>query len=250
VLTEEYAKLRALEDTYWWHTALRQLVVSWLETLPNRSALRVLDTGCGTGGLLTELQGMQSWGVELADVAVQHCRRRGLGNVVQGSVMTLPFRADTFDVVISLDVLYHQWVPDDVEALRELHRVLRPGGLALLHLPAYRFLTSEHDAAGLGRRRYTRPELAAKVRASGFRVARLTYRNALLLPLALAHRWTRRRRRDAPPRSDLVTLPPALNALLRAVLALENDLVRRVTLPFGLSLFCIAAKEGSLSLSA
>ena len=242
MLPGEYETMFAREDSYWWYEGLRRLVLASLADLGARGKLRILDAGCGTGGLLGSLPD-GSWGVDIADTGIRYCRRRGLSRLVQSSVTRLPFRAGAFDAVISLDVLYHQWVADDLEGLREFRRVLVPGGTVIVNLPAYEFMRSEHDAAILTRRRYTRAELAEKLRASGFRPVHLTYRNTVLFPLALlVRRWRRNERPGAAPRSDLVTLPAWLNRALLAVVDVENWIVRRAPLPFGLSLYCVAQK--------
>jgi len=145
-------------------------------------------------------------------------------------------------VVLSIDVLVHQWVPDDVSALREIHRVLVPGGFALLQVAAYRALWSAHDVATLTRHRYTRDELAEKVKRAGFDLVRITYRNTLLAPLAVVIKLLRRARATAATRGDLVELPRLVDRALFVVIAFENFLARRLRLPFGMSIFCVAQK--------
>lgn len=238
----EYETMFRLEDTYWWYAGLMQLVLATLDELGDRRAMRILDAGCGTGGVLDRLRGSRSLGVEIAEPAIRLCRRRGLDNVVQSSVTTLPFREGSFDAVVSLDVLCHEWVADDVGALTELRRVLAPRGVLLLQMPAFRLLRGEHDAAVMSPRRYTRHELERKLRTAGLDPLRVTYRNTALFPVALAVRMLRRPRVGREHKSDLFPLPLALNAVLRGVLTVENAVLRRVRLPFGLSVFCVARR--------
>jgi SAM-dependent methyltransferase len=145
-------------------------------------------------------------------------------------------------VVLSIDVLVHQWVADDVAALREIHRVLVPGGFVVLQVAAYRGLWSAHDVATLTRHRYTRDELAEKVKRAGFDMVRITYRNTLLSPLAVLIKLIRRGRATTATRSDLVVLPRLVDRALFFIVAFENYVARRVSLPFGVSIFCIARK--------
>jgi SAM-dependent methyltransferase len=238
----EYDAMFQLEDSCWWFDGSMRFILSTLDTTPTRETSRILDAGCGTGGLLRRLAHRKAWGVEIASDGIRFCRQRGLDNVLQASITELPFQANSFDVVLSIDVLVHQWVSDDVAALREIHRVLVPGGLILLQVAAYRALWSAHDVATLTRHRYTRDELAEKVKRAGFDMVRITYRNTLLSPLAVLVKLLRRARVNTATRSDLVMLPHLVDRALFVVLAFENYVARRVCLPFGVSVFCIAQK--------
>jgi SAM-dependent methyltransferase len=236
----EYDAMFQLEDNYWWFEGSMRFILSELGDIKAPETGRILDAGCGTGGLLRRLPHKKAWGVELAREGIRFCRQRGLENVLQASITQLPFRANSFDVVLSIDVLVHQWVPDDVGALREIHRVLVPGGFVLLQVAAYRVLWSAHDVATLTRHRYTRDELAEKIERSGFEIVRITYRNTLLSPLAVLVKFLRRARSDTATKGDLVALPRFVDRALFRILAFENYVARRVRLPFGVSIFCVA----------
>jgi SAM-dependent methyltransferase len=238
----EYDAMFQLEDNYWWFEGSMRFILSELGDIPAADTARILDAGCGTGGLLQRLAQKKAWGIEIATDGIRFCRQRGLVNVLQASITALPFQANSFDVVLSIDVLVHQWVTDDVSALREIHRVLVPGGFILLQVAAYRALWSAHDVATLTRHRYTRDELAEKVKSAGFAIVRITYRNTLLAPLAVLVKLLRRARTTTATRSDLVVLPRLVDRALFVVIALENYVARRVSLPFGVSIFCIARK--------
>jgi SAM-dependent methyltransferase len=241
----EYDAMFRLEERYWWYEGSMRFILSALRDIGVGETVRVLDAGCGTGGLLRRLAPRRSWGIEIAPEGIRHCRRRGLGNIVQASVTELPFRSDSFDVVLSIDVLVHEWIGDDHEALQEMQRVLIPGGFVLIQVAAHRALWSAHDVATLTRHRYTRNELAEKVARAGFDVVRITYRNTLLSPLAILLKLLRRRRAAAATRGDLFALPRVVDRGLFLLLALENHVARRVPLPAGLSIFCVAQKPVS-----
>jgi hypothetical protein len=124
--------------------------------------------------------------------------------------------------------------------------VLRPGGILLATVPAYSFLWSEHDEALGHRRRYRRRELRARLAEEGFAIEACAYVMGSILPVAAAVRLLQRRRRpDAPPRSDYIVLPRALNDLLAHLTGLGGHLVNRVPLPFGLSVLAVARKPGA-----
>jgi SAM-dependent methyltransferase len=238
----EYDAMFQLEDSYWWFEGSMRFVLAELADIAAGETGRVLDAGCGTGGLLRRLTHWKAWGVEIASEGIQFCRQRGLDNVLQASITELPFQANSFDVVLSIDVLVHQWVSDDVGALQEIHRVLVPGGFTLLQVAAYRALWSAHDVATLTRRRYTRDELGKKIERAGLEVVRITYRNTLLSPLAVLVKLLRRARANTATRSDLVVLPRFLDRGLFFLLTFENYVARQVSLPFGVSIFCVARK--------
>jgi SAM-dependent methyltransferase len=241
VRPSEYEARFRVEDRHWWFDGSMRFIRSALRDVGVTPTARILDAGCGTGGLLQRLAQRRSWGIEIATEGIGFCRRRGLDNVLQGSVTELPFRPDAFDLVLSIDVLVHQWVQDDV-ALREIRRVLVPGGFVLIQVAGHRSLWSAHDVATLTRHRYTRDELAEKVTHAGLRLVRITYRNTVLSPLAILLKVLRRRHDGAATHGDLFLLPRFIDRSLFFLLALENFVARRVALPFGISIFCVARK--------
>ena len=243
---EEYASIYRLEQTHWWYVGMRRIALMLLEAyLPGKHGLKVLDAGCGTGGMMLALERYgQVFGVDFSPLALRYCRQRGLDRTCLASVVHLPFGSAVFDLVTSFDVLYHLGVSDDTEALREIYRVLLPGGFLLLRLPALEWLRSAHDRAVHTRHRYTAPEVKTKVSAAGFRVLRASYGNTLLFPIAagarLAQRLMGRGQRAA---SDVQETAETANRALSGVLALEAQLLRRVDLPVGLSVICLAQKR-------
>jgi len=129
-------------------------------------------------------------------------------------------------------------------ALDELVRVLRPGGVLLMSVPAYPFLWSSHDVALHHKRRYTIASLQPRIEAAGLTAVKLTYLLAVLFPAIALYRFADhlRRVRDRP-KAHLVTIPPAVNHFLIALQNAELSLARRVSLPFGVTLFCVARKD-------
>jgi len=242
-----YAAMRAEEDTYWWYAGLRALVVAHARrALAGTPRPRVLDAGCGTGGamraLAAALEEATLVGIDASPTAAAVTRERNVGGVVRASVEALPFADAAFDLVTCLDVLYIRGV-DDRRALDECRRVLRPGGVVVVNVPAFEFLRGEHDAAVGTARRYTRSQVGALLGAAGFGTTALTYWNTTLLPaMAVWRRVGRRRARADAPRSDVRRLPGPLNRVLRGVIAIEVALARRVGLPLGGSVFAVGRR--------
>lgn len=240
---EHLAYHDAAEADHWWFAARRRIVLGLIARTLNgsREKVRLLDIGCGAGGMLNHLT---RWGtavgVDASPEAVEIARRKTDAEVVQGALPRgVPFGDEAFDVITVLDVVEH--VEDDEAALDRIAHMLKPGGFVVLTVPAYRFLWSHHDVVNEHKRRYTRPELLAKLEAAGLRVRLLSYYNTLLFPpIAVVRLLRRLRRREA--RADEGRVPPLLNALLRTVFAWEAHLLRRTTLPFGISLIAVAER--------
>ncbi len=200
----------------------------------------MLDAGCGSGRTLADLvaYGTVS-GIELNEDAADVARSRGHGEVRVGRLEELPWPDASFDLITCLDVIEH--TPDDRTALRELHRVCRPGGWLLVTVPAYPALWSLHDEANHHYRRYSRAALRSAAAAAGWTVTRLSSFNSVLLAPAAAVRVAQRRFGTHNGSSNNLSIGPAwLNDALEAPLALEAKwLARGRTLPFGLSLVAV-----------
>jgi SAM-dependent methyltransferase len=238
----EYEKSFALEGEHWWFRAKRALVRSVLRR-HGRLDGRGLDVGCGTGGMLQALAGHGTWvGLDAEPLALDFSRKRGLARLVTGSTGALPFRSNSFDACLCLDVLYHRAVGSDAVALAECHRVLTPGGLLVVTDSALAWLRSAHDDAVHGQRRYSRRELVARIRAAGFTPLFASYTYCLIFPAVAAFRALRQLRGRAETGSDVFPLPRPLTACLLAVQAAERALLRVVPLPFGSSVLCVARK--------
>lgn len=241
----EYETMFRVEETHWWYRALHRLIFQTLESeLPDWRAKTILDAGCGTGAILERLGNAdKNIGVDLAPEAISFCQKRGLRNAQQGDVMALPFPENSFDAVICSSVIYHEWVKDVGAALHELHRVLRPGGLLLLNVPAFRFLHSAHDEAVMTARRFRKNEIRSLLTESGFVVKRLTFWTTLLFPLALLARTlgASKTGRDFP---DEEKTGDRAGKLFGAIMSIELSLLKTIALPFGVALFAVAKKTG------
>lgn len=246
---EEYDRIYYLEDSHWWYTGMRAIALSLLQACgvcASGTSLRVLDAGCGTGGMLPYLCRFgEVWGIDLSPFALPYAQRRAAGcegiHLARASITALPFASGIFDLVTSFDVIYHLDVADDVAALKEFYRVLRPGGMLLLRVPAYDWLRGAHDRIVHTRHRYTRGELRRKLECAGFVVERLSHANMLLLPVAIARRLLEGFA-GTTARSDVQPAHPIANAVLRACLLLEAQVMRHGELPAGLSVVAVARR--------
>ncbi len=228
------------EDRHWWYRGRRHVLERVVEDLRLPGRARILDAGCGSGRNMIEFARHGAvTGVELSDTSVRLARERGAGEVVAGSVLEMPFDADTFDLAASLDVIEH--LQDDLAALRELRRVVKPGGSLLVTVPAYQWLWSGHDEVNHHFRRYTRRSLQRVGEQAGWQQVRTTYFNSLLLPAAILLRVLDRFNRKTTESSLDLWVPPApVNWLLERPLLLEAAMIGRGgRIPAGLSLLAV-----------
>ncbi len=244
---QEYKRLADNEECYWWFIAkrrlLRQCIAQYAPDMPPDAV--VADVGCGTGATLTRLRVLPAFafGLDYAADALKYCRRQHSGYIGQADVLNLPLADGCLDLVTTLDVLYHQNVPDDEAALREIHRVLKPGGLLILTAPAFDFLGGPHDETNLTARRYTLPRMRAKLIRAGFKIKKESYAFALLFPAALLWRYFQRRiaGKSAAP-SDIWKLPPIANKLFLGLFQFELAWLKVARLPWGTSILLAAEK--------
>jgi SAM-dependent methyltransferase len=228
------------EDRHWWYRGRRKVLERVVEDLRLPARARILDAGCGSGRNMVELARHGTvTGIELAEASVALARERGMGEVIAGSVLEMPFEAGSFDLAASLDVIEH--LEDDLAALRELRRVVAPGGSLLVTVPAYQWLWSGHDEINHHFRRYTRRSLQRAGEEAGWQQVRTTYFNSLLLPAAIMLRVLDRFSRKTTESSlDLWVPPEPMNWLLERPLQLEAALIGRGgRIPAGLSLLAV-----------
>lgn len=246
----EYRQMYGVEDYHWWYVTLHDLILRTVAGERRRQGrgLRILDAGCGTGRLcqLMSPYGEVS-GCDLSDDALVCCRERGV-DVFPADLNDLDLSAGHYDVITSIDTLYHNWISDDAAVVAAFHRALRPGGILVVNLVAHEFLRSSHDVAVHTRRRYTRREVVTMLHEAGFRVELATYRLGLLFPpIALVRLLRRAAFAGTPPaevRSDVTAPPRLLNAVLTRLARWENRFILRTPLPLGTSVFAVARKEG------
>jgi SAM-dependent methyltransferase len=241
-----YAIMREVEDTHWWYVGRRRIISSFVKRIcddlraEGKAEPRILDIGCGTGGNLETLsQFGDAEGVDISREALDFCRARGLTKVREGAAETLPYEAGSFDLVTALDVVEH--LDDDVAGLRELRRVLGPGGRCLLFVPAFMFLWGVQDDVSNHRRRYTLSELKAKLHEAGFKLERASYANITFFGPILLGRLLMRVTGFKPPSENNVNIG-MLNGFLGNIFGAESWWLQRTNLPFGVSIICVARK--------
>jgi len=241
-----YSIMHRVEETHWWFVGRRKIIESFLKRVclglrskeAARESLSILDVGCGTGANLEMLaQFGSAEGVDISAEALEFCRQRGLQQVKEGAAEALPYENNSFDLVTGLDVVEH--LDDDVAGLKEMRRVLRADGRALLFVPAFMFLWGVQDDISHHRRRYTMTGLKAAVRKAGFEIERASYVNLSFFAPIFFGRLLMRVTGLRPASENNITIN-ALNAVLGKVFGAERFLLRHFNFPFGVSIICVA----------
>jgi len=241
----EYRKMAEVEDHMWYYRALHRHIGRSVSSFTGEKSrpVRLLDAGCGTGGLLRSLQRVHtSWnfsGIDFSALACELATERTGLKIVEGSVSSLPFAGNVFDAIVSCDVLCQ--VSDPRRAIQEFNRCLRPGGWVVVTMPAYSWLYSYHDREVSNLKRYTRGEVNRLLVGAGFRILRSTYWNTLPFPLVVAKRKVFSARSAAT--SDVKGFPAPVEAFFNGMMAIEHGWFSiGGSLPFGTSILTVAKK--------
>jgi len=235
------------EQSHFWFRGFRQYMKPALtRATAGVASPRILDCGCGTGSNLEMLRPYgRAFGFDLTRIGTEFAKANG-HRVAQASIGEIPFKSGLFDLVTSFDVF--QVLPDAVEqsAIREMVRVLKPGGWILLHVAALEVLHGRHSVLSEEHRRYTAASLRTLVGGAGVQIDRLTFDHFSLLPLMLPvrvwHRLTARGGVVAAGEGEITVPIAPVNAALTALVSLEALALRAVDMPIGSSLMCLARK--------
>lgn len=238
-----YQQMYENEMSHAWYITTRRLMLGYLKRNLKKDA-KILDAGCGTGGTIKYLAnaGFKNvQGIDNSPEALKFCRKRGVRNVKPGSVNHLPFKNQTFDAVICLDVLYHKEVIPS-KALAEFKQVLKTGGTLYLQEPAYNWLRSSHDLAIETSHRFSDCEIKEVLDKNNFEIVKFTHFNFLLFLPIVIKRLSQKIIKPKLIETDIKHLTPAINLIILKVLNFESFLIKRINWPFGLSIICVAKK--------
>lgn len=234
----EYGRVyRELYERHWWWRSREKLILAELRRLrPAAGWQSILDVGCGDGLFFPELSKCGAVeGVEPDAALVTGASER--------KIHTTPFDhrfqpGKRYDLLLMLDVLEH--LPDPVAALECAERLLEPGGMLLLTVPAFMALFTLHDEINHHRTRYTKETLTAEIAQTNLSIVEARYFFHWLFPAKLAARGIQAVTRPAPslPRVP----PPWINRCLTIMSRVEDRLLQPLRLPFGGSLLVVAQR--------
>lgn len=237
----EYKNIYEHEKTHFFYVSTHRLVIGLIKKwVGSKTNLKILDAGCGTGGLMDQLANMgEVSGIDFSPEAVRFSKARG-HRVIRAGVEKIPFPDKSFDLVTSVDVIYHKAVKDDVLALSEFFRVLKPKGVLILRVPANKFLMSAHDKHVHTARRYSKDGLVEKLRLAGFKINMISYIHTPLFLVSLCRVLIEKvvKSHDG---SGIQNVGDTINKILLWILNRETDMiVRGVNIPFGQGLIVVA----------
>lgn len=238
----ELTEMHDVEVGHWWYAGKRVLFRRLLGQRLRQPALRILDVGGGTGAVAVDLASAapQAWicTADRSATAAAFARDRGVRHVVVADAGAIPFDSGCLDLVIAFDIIEH--LDNDAGMLRDVARVLRPGGAVAIHVPAWPSLWSRHDEILEHKRRYTRRGLTELLDRAGFQVEYLGWASASIFLPAMVLRRVRRLLGAESEQQDEFSLPGPLNRLMLAVYRVESAIAASIGLPFGMSLAAIA----------
>ncbi|MFT6054989.1 MAG: 2-polyprenyl-3-methyl-5-hydroxy-6-metoxy-1,4-benzoquinol methylase [Roseivirga sp.] len=243
-MKEDYEKkYHDVESDHFWFKARRSYILQLLENTDRE--VSILDIGCSSGILLSDLvdKGFSQdnlHGIDISEKAIANCQLNGHGNtsVMDAQKITL---TQKFDVIIASDCLEH--LKEDRKALLNWHNLLKADGTLLVFVPAFMSLWSSHDVFNMHHRRYLRPELTQKLKATGFKIQKSSYWNfSLFFPVFLFRTLGKLRKSKSEDASGDLESPSRFNELIYKLINFENKLLKRMNFPFGVSTFCIAKK--------
>jgi ubiquinone/menaquinone biosynthesis C-methylase UbiE len=246
---DEYGNLERVEAHHWYYSGKREIARRWLERArPITASDRLLDCGAGTGCFALEMSARCDVTVlDDHEAALKLLRAKfPAERVISLAGDKVPLPDGVLEYVTALDVLEH--VPDDAAVVRGFHRLLRPGGVALVTVPASMALWSDWDVVLHHYRRYSRPQLEALFPSAQWELVYSNYTNVFAFPAV----WFLRRWRGWFPskteegggtgeRAEDKVPAPWLNRLLRALFVLPA--FWRLRFPFGVSLVLVARRR-------
>ena len=230
-----------VEKTYWWFTARAHII----STLINHyckieKQSDVIDIGCGTGGFLEILaKDYKAVGTDTSELAIEYCQKRGL-DVQRCTLDTFKKNGRKIQLAVMLDVVEH--IENDSGVVRQVYDLLEPGGYFVASVPAYQWLWSAHDVIHMHYRRYTKRTFRDLLENVGFTSIKFSYFNTFLFPLAALKRLTQKNTDPKNIRSIVDPVPSVLNIVFDKIFSAESTLLKKISLPFGVSVVAICRK--------
>lgn len=230
------------EKKHWWHIAKRKLATTLLENYVNLGkAPKILDIGCGTGGITLAMEKFgTTWGIDNSPLAIKFCKKNGLKNIKLQSSSKTSFPKSKFDVVTVLDVLEHV---DDQATMAEIYRVLKPGGVVIITVPAYQWMWSKRDEALQHKRRYNSQTLRKLLESHKFKVKKLSYLYSFLILPVLSWKIVKELTNKNHYEPDFKLKLPVFENIFSLLAQWERLVLPKMSLPAGLTVLAIGVRQ-------
>ncbi len=242
--SEEYKKLGDIEQQHWFYKGKRAIVRGWIKRFVHLKPTDLwVDVGCGTGIFVEELsKECRSYGIEPSPEGIElYLRSNRSRNLVAGSILSLPVQSQTVDIATSLDVFEH--IKDDRQAISEIIRVVRKGGLIVIMVPAFQWVMSDWDVALGHYRRYNFRDFDELLRDQPVMVLHKSYINSLMfLPIVCYRLFRKIFRLDKIKRLEDIIPSAVINQILYYIFV-GSAMIKWPRMPIGLSVFLILKRE-------
>lgn len=231
------------ETNFFWYKTIHSLIVSVIKT-KNTNTLCIFDAGCGTGRLMQLLTDFGSVsGIDYSSEAVFFSKKRGMKNVSKKDLNTWKGEKK-YDVITSIDVLYHSGIKNDIKVLEQFYESLSNNGMLILNLAAFDVLKRQHDEVVFTERRYKKKHLVKQLKRIGFRIEKATYRMPHLFLMIIVQKIIHKMILNKKPSSDVRKTSVWVNTLFYFLGKIENKYIMKLgNIPFGSSLFIVAVKK-------
>ena len=241
---QEYHRMHELETTHWWFRAKAEyLRILLRHFVPKPTGKKAVDIGCGTGATLALLEqhGFAATGIDMSNIAAEYVRQKGL-SVTIGQADHTTLSDNSVDVVTILDVLEH--LDNDTAAVREIHRILKPGGMCIAMVPAHQFLWSYHDVALHHKRRYNYAAFQTLMNDAFVQIHMSWIHSVIFLPATAVRILLKKLRKKQQESSDVAPSSVVVNIVMNALYCVEQTWYRLVHwLPIGTSLVYVGKKK-------
>lgn len=238
IVMDRNDQLSGAQTEHFWFSGKRALIHNLLSFLPEKEYRSILDVGAGTG---SDIEVIGKFGhIHVLDIDQEALQLINNACVVEktfGSATVMPYSKDSFDVIVAFDVLEH--IDDDSAVVKEMYRVLKPGGFIVVTVPAYQMLFSAHDKALGHVRRYNKKMLRALF--ADAEEKKMGYWFFTLFPLVALGRFINKNKN--PKVDSSFSLPSWINNVLRFITKSEASCIKKGGMfPFGLTLYALYQK--------
>ena len=243
-----YQKMYEVETTHWWFQAKKDILIQLIKNkiIPqlSKSEINIADIGCGAGLLLDSLSKFGNvTGIDYSNNAIEFCKNSFSGELIQADCGDTNLNINKkFDLIIATDLIEH--IKDDRIAINNIYNLLNDNGYAIITVPAFQFLWSQHDVINMHYRRYSFKNLYEAIKTAPFNICYLSYYNFFLFLPALMVRITKKILNfDKNSNLEFSTPPDLINKSFYKLFYSEaRFIIKRKKFPFGLSLIAIIKK--------
>lgn len=231
-----------LPKQLWWIKTRNDLIEKLLKKYPTKEKLKILDLGCGTGFNFEAISTFgECYGLDISKSALKQAKKLGYKQLICGNALNTKLKENSFDVVLCMDIIEH--LEEDLKLMKEVKRILKPEGICLFTVPAYKFLWSKDDELAQHVRRYTLTKIKRKIKKAGFKIKLLSYRYFFIfLPTFLLFQFQKFKKNsknslDYSPKKGFV------NNTLQKIMNFENKLIsKKVSFPCGAGIVGVIKK--------